>query len=74
MEDLWEQSHVWGGKCQERKPSLGLASYTLSKFGESWTQSTFLAISSTPMPTTPTALSPKTSLVLVLPVQAPLGP
>lgn len=74
MEDLWEQSHVWGGQCQEKKPSLGLASYTLSRFGESWTQSTFLALSSIPKPTKHTALSPKTSLVSVLPVQAPLGP
>lgn len=47
MEDPWEQSHVWGGECQEREPSLGLARYTLSRFGESWTQSTLPAPSST---------------------------
>lgn len=35
MEDLWGQSHVWGGGGQERKASLGLAGYILSRFGES---------------------------------------
>lgn len=38
----------------ERVPSLGLVSHTLSRFGESWTQSITPAPSTTPMLATPT--------------------
>lgn len=49
-----EAEHVLGEECQKWVPSLGLVSHTLSRFGESWTQSITPAPSTTPMLATPT--------------------